>query len=250
MSEVLLIERDGPVTRLTLNRARKLNALNSELVERLSEAVETAATDGTRLLVFAGTGKGFSGGFDFSKIDDQSDADIALRLIRVEALLQSVYHSPLTTLALVHGPCFGAAADLVCACHRRVASTNAVFRMPGLRFGVVLGTRRLSQTIGADGARALLGASKTFNTETALHLGFLTDIAECERWAEIVADETEVATSLAPEVSATFLSRITIDTNDSDMAALVRSVIKPGLKGRVTAYLKEHSRSKNNSLRD
>ena len=62
----LLITREGTLTRLTLNRAAKANALSGELVEALLAAVDTAHRDGTRLLVLQGDGKHFCAGFDFS----------------------------------------------------------------------------------------------------------------------------------------------------------------------------------------
>ena len=60
-TEVVSVSRDGPLTRVRLDRPDKLNALNSALVDGLAAAVETARGDGTRLLVFEGAGKGFSG---------------------------------------------------------------------------------------------------------------------------------------------------------------------------------------------
>ena len=63
---VLLIERDGPLTRLALNRPEKANALDAALVDALLGATTTAAHDGTRLLVIEGHGRNLSAGFDFS----------------------------------------------------------------------------------------------------------------------------------------------------------------------------------------
>lgn len=148
------VTREGSLTRVRLNRAEKLNAFNAELVDGLMHAVRTAHEDGTRLLVITAEGKGFSGGFDLNDLDAQSDGDLLLRFVRVEELLQAVHHAPFATLALVHGACYGAAADLVAACHFRVAAPDARFRMPGLRFDLVLGTRiilrRLMLSIGQD----------------------------------------------------------------------------------------------------
>lgn len=61
MGEHIIVDRRQTITELTLNRLEKLGALNGAIVEELIDAVEKASSDGTRLLVFFGAGKGFSG---------------------------------------------------------------------------------------------------------------------------------------------------------------------------------------------
>ena len=176
MSE-LLVDRDGPVRRLTLNRPAKANALNADLVEALLAEVEAARTDGTRLLVLQGDGRNFCAGFDLTGYEEASEGDLLLRFVRIEQLLQAVYHAPFATLALAHGRNLGAGADLFLACDTRVASPEATFRMPGLRFGLQLGTRRLARRIGGDGARRILAESRIVGAEEALALGFAHRLA-------------------------------------------------------------------------
>ncbi|MCX7135091.1 MAG: enoyl-CoA hydratase/isomerase family protein [Proteobacteria bacterium] len=171
MDNELLRSHDGHVTRLTLNRPTKANALSASLVEALINAVEYAGTDGTRLLILDGNGNHFCAGFDFTGYAEASEGDLVLRFVRIEHLLQRIYHAPYATLALAHGKIFGAGADIVCACSSRVAAPGTTFRMPGLRFGLVLGTRRLAHRIGADAARDVLATSRTFDAAAALKLG-------------------------------------------------------------------------------
>ncbi len=163
MNDELIRKHEGHVTHLTLNRPQKANALSASLVEALLDAVEYAGSDGTRLLILDGAGDHFCAGFDFTAYLDQSEGDLALRFIRIETLLQQLYHAPFETLVLAHGKIFGAGADLVACCSVRVAAPGTTFRMPGLRFGVVLGTRRLAHRIGADKAREILSASRAFS---------------------------------------------------------------------------------------
>ena len=186
MTQVVHVDRREAVTQVTLNRPSKLNALSSDLVEALIEVVDQAAHDATRLLVLKGEGKGFSAGFDLSGLAELSDGDLFIRLVRIETLLQKVYHAPYATLSLAHGHCYGAGADLACACVRRVAVANTKLRMPGLRFGVVLGTARLSNLIGADRARNILGATKQFDATQGLELGVLTGLSDIEEWDNVI----------------------------------------------------------------
>ncbi len=238
MTDTLTVaHRGGASTLLTLNRPQKVNALDADLVERMLAALAQARRDGARLVVLRGAGKGFSAGFDFGGLIAQSDGDLVLRFIRLEQLLQSVSQAPFMTLALVHGPCFGAAADLVAACTHRIATADARFRMPGLRFGIALGTRRLAHVVGADAARSVLATSRIFEAEEALRMRFLTAMCEVDGWEDQIEHFSREAAALPADSLARMLSLTRADTGAEDMAALVDSLAEPGLKNRIEAYL-------------
>src|SRR5210317_1376758 len=107
---VLKIERDEALLQLTLNRPDSANALNTELTEALIAAV-TQAQD-IRLCVIRGQGRHFCAGFDLSDLESLSDGDLLWRFLRIETMLQLVYHAPFATVALAHGQVVGAGADL------------------------------------------------------------------------------------------------------------------------------------------
>lgn len=232
----LLISREGALTRVTLNRAAKANALSADLVEELLAAVDAAHHDGTRLLVLQGEGKHFCAGFDFGGFETQSEGDLALRFVRIETLLQALYHAPFATLALAHGRVFGAGADLVACCHNRIAAPGTTFRMPGLRFGVVLGTQRLAQRIGGQRARELLAATATFDADHAQHIDFIDKILAASEWPAIIESALAAAQILTPQAATALFQQTTPDTRADDMAALARSVSAPGLKQRIAHY--------------
>lgn len=231
----LIIRRAGDVTEVVLARPAKANALSAGLVEALLAAVTAAGSDGTRLLVFRGEGKNFCAGFDFSDIESQSDGDLLYRLVRTELLLQAIYHAPIATLALCHGGTYGAGADIVAACDRRVAAPGTRFRMPGLRFGIALGTRRLVDRIGPDKALEIQGSSRTFAAEEAEAIGFIGAIVVPEEWPALI---NRVATGqrLSAAAHAMLKLRSQTNTREEDLAALVRSAAEPGLKERIKAF--------------
>lgn len=237
MTDPLLIERDGGVTTLVLNRPEKRNALSAELVEAMIAAIAAARDDGTRLLVIRGAGAGFSGGFDFGNLDEHGDGDLALRFIRLELLLQDIWHAPFATMALAHGACYGAAADIVASCHRRIAAPGTTFRMPGLAFGISLGTRRLAAVVGADAARGLLETSAVFGEDEALACRFLTDISEEDGWPDAVSQAAAAAQALPHSSQRLLQSQTVEDLRSQDLAVLARSVAEPGLKQRIAAFL-------------
>jgi len=232
----LLAQRTGATLTLSLARPEKMNALSAELVEALLAAVEGAGHDGTRLLVLRGEGRNLSAGFDLGDLDAQSEGDLLLRFVRIELLLQAVRHAPFDTLALAHGRNFGAGADLFAACARRVCAPEASFRMPGLRFGLVLGTRTLAERVGAARAREVLQSAQAFDAAQALAWGFATAVCAQEAWPEAIA-QAEQACEVLPEQSAAALFRATTpERRDADLAELVRSAARPGLKERIAQY--------------
>lgn len=237
MTQTVTVVRDGPLTNVRLERAEKYNAFDADLVDRLLDAVTEGTTDGTRLMVFSGDGRGFSSGFDLDGLDDTSDGDMVLRFVRVEQLLQAVYHAPFATLALSHGPCFGAAADLVAACDHRIADPGGKFRMPGPKFDVVLGTRRLTQLVGADRARRLILRETPFDAETALEAGFVQELIPQDEWPSAVESTLATVLGFSDTVYAALSQRMATDTRDADLAALVRSVSEGSITDRLREYV-------------
>lgn len=228
--------RRGHTAIVTLNRPDKRNALDSTSVDALLHIVEGAALDETHLLVLRGNGRSFCAGFDFSGFEDSSEGDLLLRFVRIEQLLQALHHAPYHTLALTHGPCFGAGADLVCACAVRVAAPGTTFRMPGLQFGLVLGTRRLTLRVGVDRARELLHQSLIFDAERGFAMGFLTGISPESEWEALVT-QTELASALLDAPSTQALHLLTLpDTRAQDLSELTASAARPGLIERIRRF--------------
>ena len=239
----IAIERQDDCWTLTLDRERSANALSAELVDELLESVTQADAQGVRVLVLQGKGRNFSAGFDFGGFEEQSEADLLLRFVRIETLLQAIGTSPCLTVGLAHGRNYGAGADLFAACQWRIAEPGATFRMPGLAFGLVLGTRRLAALVGSERARDLLESLATFGAEEARAMGFARQLASQTEWPAIVQEARRVAAVL-PAASRTRLYRTLTTTAaaDASLADLVRSAAEPGLKARMQAYRDESAR--------
>ena len=231
---VLMIERDGDLLQLTLNRPQSANALDTELTETLIDAI--AGAGDTRLCVIRGAGRHFCAGFDLADLDSCSDGDLLWRLLRIETLLQAVHHAPFATVALAQGKAIGAGADLFAACWRRVASADAGFRMPGWNFELALGTRRLTRLIGSDAARDLLVDSRALDAQQALACGLASDLETVDDWPRLIDDLQRRVSALSSRALADMLALTVTDSRDADLAALVRSAANPGLKARVQAY--------------
>lgn len=238
MSGQLAIQQAGDLWTLALARPEKRNALSAEIVDELLDAVQRAPREGARVLVLRGEGKCFSAGFDFTGVEQQGEGELLLRFVRIELLLQAVAASPCLTVALAHGRNFGAGVDLAAVCRLRIAAPDATFRMPGLKFGLVLGTRRFGDLVGRERAAQVLQQAATFDAATALELGFVHQLAEPAQWDAIVAGARAEAAVLSDAMRATLYDTLAPGHSDTDLAALVRSAAAPGLKARIADYLK------------
>ncbi len=230
----LIVERNGAITTLRLNNAAKGNALSPALVAALALALHAASSDGTRLVVLRGEGRHFCTGFDLSDLAALSDGDLLLRVVRIELLLQQLHAMPVTTLAIGSGRTFGAGADLFAACDHRVALEGASFSFPGPAFGLALGTARLAARIGGTAARALLLAGREVTAAEALALGLATAVVADP--AAVMAEAAVAATRLDAPTVALLHERTRGADDADDLAALVKSAARPGLRARIEAY--------------
>jgi enoyl-CoA hydratase len=202
----------------------------------LPSSAQPPGTDGTRLLTLRGVGRNFSVGFDLSDFATVSEGDLLLRFVRIEQLLQALWHAPFQTMALAHGKNFGAGVDLFCACNRRMAALGSSFRMPGLRFGLVLGSRRFARRVGVDRARDILLRSHQFGAEEARDMAFIQQIAAQEQWPQLAQQARQDIDALSAEATRALLDATAEDSRAQDMADLVASASVPGLKDRIAAY--------------
>ena len=234
--EELTVKRSDHLVEVSFERPSRANALSESMVDGLLKLIDECARNPPRLFVLSGKGKHFCAGFDLGDLDDLSDGDLLWRLVRIETLLQRLHHASFPTMALAHGTVVGAGSDLVCACSRRVASPGTTFRMPGWRFGVALGTRRLNSRVGVDAARSVLMESRVFNADEALQIGFLDCILSTESWSPEIRNALHAASYLEARTRADLLRTSARDTGVEDMASLVETAARPGLKERISDY--------------
>jgi len=225
---MLTIDHQAGVTLLRLQRPERGNALGPMLVEGLiSAASEAFANTSVHTLVLQGEGRHFCTGLDLSDLATLSDADLLLRLVRIETLLAMLWHAPIRTVAQAKGRTWGAGADLLVACEQRLVGSDTTLRFPGAQFGLVLGTRRLAERIGADAARALVLEGGELDATQALALGLASRITDTLALALL---RTSGDTGRAVRAASRS------DLRDADLAALVRSAAAPGLQQRITQY--------------
>ena len=241
MARVTLLSQAGAGVRtLRLDRADKANALDAEMVDGIVSALDAVAADPPRLLVLEGSGRNFCAGFDFHGYPSLGDGELLWRFVAIEQMLQKLRALPCVTLACVQGGAFGAGADLAAACTFRVGVPSARFRFPGFQFGLALGTRALAALIGQQAARSILLSGEVVDSAQALAIGLLTGLVDS---AEGFAAEVEATNGRFGRLDAASVALALRNTSgqaaqaaDADLADLVRSVVRPGLKQRIAAY--------------
>jgi enoyl-CoA hydratase/carnithine racemase len=206
------------------------------MVAELSAGFSTCVREGARIVVFEGKGRHFCTGFDLSTLETESDASLLLRFVEIEKLLQQIHASPILTVAVGKGRCFGAGADLFASCDRRVALTGSSFCFPGAGFGLVLGTSRLAARIGRDNARACITTGAVLSDQLALSQKLATDIATEGELESLLVSLTAGADKLDAETAGMINSATDNAEYDRDLASLVRSASRSGLRDRIRAY--------------
>ncbi|MCQ9615725.1 enoyl-CoA hydratase/isomerase family protein [Paenalcaligenes niemegkensis] len=235
---------DGSIVCISLDRPRYANALNSDLVESLITALDEAFNSPARLIVFKGSGNSFCGGFDLREIESETDATLAYRFLRLELLLQKVHYAPIYTLALAHGAVTGAGADLVAACKKRVVISDATFRFPGVRFGVLLGTNRLRDIISQK-AYAILLEQQKLELNEAIACGFIHTLIDPKQQEELISALCKKVSGVSPETMASIL-QLDRQQGVTDMGLLATSVATPDFRQRVQKYWLEAKSIANN----
>jgi enoyl-CoA hydratase/carnithine racemase len=137
--ESILLERDGPLTWLTLNRPDKLNAMSKKLLEEFGTALDFLAEDlGTRVIAIRGAGRAFSAGYDIERSDDAHEVDIVDDYLTHAGYLNrflAIYDHPKPVIAAVHGYCLAGATQLATFCDITVVAEDAVIGWPALPMG-------------------------------------------------------------------------------------------------------------------
>lgn len=172
--------RDG-VGHIELHRPERLNALSREMLLEINNAMNTFELDDeVRTIVLSGAGKGFSSGFD---LKDQMEHNPKGPTVWKEILTldfnttMRFWHCPKPTIAAVHGPCVAGAFEMALACDVTIASEDAVFGEPELRFGAGIVTMLLPWLTSPKHAkRIILSGQDKVPAALAMQMGLVSEV--------------------------------------------------------------------------
>ena len=127
---------DAPISRLTLSRPERLNALSPHVLSELITAAEiVGANSGVKVVIVGGAGRAFCAGFDLDTVGDRPAAD---QVDLGRRMADAVSGIPALTIAAIHGHCVGGALVLAAACDIRIAAESTRFAIPEVDLGIPL----------------------------------------------------------------------------------------------------------------
>lgn len=177
MEQHVILEKNGPITTLTLNRPDKRNALSQEMKDGLVESLDAVTADPeTRCLVLRGAGSAFCAGGDISTMGGHSVGAGRRRLQYIHRIMRTLYHLEIPTIASVQGPATGAGFSLALACDLIIAGEAARFGAVFKRVGLAPDAGAvyfLTQALGAVRARELIYSARVFSGREALEMGLV-----------------------------------------------------------------------------
>src|SRR5438552_393285 len=200
---ILLRERVGSISVLTLNRPAARNSLSEGLIAELHAALKEIHDDNSvRALVIAANGPAFSAGHDMKELTARrSDADrgrayFAEIMNACSAMMQAIVHLPKPVVAAVQGVATAAGCQLVASCDLAVASEAASFATPGVDIGLFCSTPMvaLSRNVPRKQAMEMLLTGEPVDATTAQSLGLVNRVVA-------PGTEREVAIALAQKVA-------------------------------------------------
>jgi enoyl-CoA hydratase len=198
VSEVLRRERRGAVELLTIDRVKKLNAINAEVLDALDAALTSLAVDTQlRAVVLTGAGeKAFVAGADIAAMQQMTALQAEAFAARGQAVLARMAALPVPVIAAVNGFALGGGCELAMACDLVLASARAKFGQPEVKLGVIPGfggTQRLVRRVGMSAAMDLCLSARMVDAQEALRMGLCSRVVE----GDVVAAALTVADEMA-----------------------------------------------------
>lgn len=197
----LIIEGQGPVAVLTLNRPEKRNALSGDLLRELQAAQERIAVDGSiRVVVLAARGPVFCAGHDLKEMVGRSEADYRELFALCAQVMMGLRRLPQPVIARVQGLATAAGCQLVAACDLAVAAEDAAFATPGVQIGLFCTTPMvpLVRAIAPKAALEMLLTGKPISAQRALELGLVNRVVPAGELDTAIAEFVAAILATSP----------------------------------------------------
>ena len=201
--QTLLTNLENGILIITINRPDKLNAINSQVMTDINDAVqEVYDNHDIRSAIITGAGvKAFVAGADISEFSGHSvEAGKAVAQKGIDTFFK-IENSPKPIIAAVNGFALGGGCELAMACHFRIAGDNAKFGQPEVNLGLIPGyggTQRLVQLIGKGRAIEMLISGNMINAATALQYGLVNAVVPADELLDKAKSILAVINTKAP----------------------------------------------------
>ncbi len=218
----VLVKEQEPIAIVTINRPKKLNALNRETIAELHNALKDLdAKKEIKVIILTGSGeKAFVAGADileFTNFTVKEGNNLATK--GQELLFDFVENLSTPVIAAINGFALGGGLELALACHFRVASHNARMGLPEVSLGLIPGyggTQRLPQLVGKGRAMEMIMTAGMIDVERAVEFGLVNHVvsqeellSHCKKLADKIANNSSIAIAQAIKaINASFKNNV------------------------------------------
>ncbi|MCV7399612.1 enoyl-CoA hydratase [Mycobacterium fragae] len=205
--ETILVDRDGRVGVITLNRPQALNALNSQMMNEVTGAAAEFDQDpGIGAIIITGSAKAFAAGADIKEMSSLTFADVFGSDFFATWSKLAAVRTP--TIAAVAGHALGGGCELAMMCDLLIAADTAKFGQPEIKLGVLPGmggSQRLTRAIGKAKAMDLILTGRTIDAAEAERSGLVSRVVPAD---DLLTEAKAVATTIAGmSLSATRMAK-------------------------------------------
>ena len=208
MSDPLLLQRDGAVARLRLNRPDLHNAFDAGLIATLTSALDALGQDDSvRVVVLEGAGASFSAGADLNWMRGMaaaSEAENRADALALAGLMRTLDQLPKPTIARVHGAAFGGGVGLVACCDMAIGVPEAKFGLTESKLGLLPAviSPYVISAIGPRQARRWFATAEIFDANEAQRIGLLHDVVNPTTLDSAVQRQVDLLLKAGPVAAA------------------------------------------------
>jgi enoyl-CoA hydratase len=197
--DTLLLERDGAVAILTINRPQVLNALNSQTLDELRRAIlDLKQDESVRVVILTGAGeKAFVAGADINELAVQTPTSGREHALAGQHVFDLLENMGKPVIAAINGYALGGGCELAMACTLRIATDTAKVGQPEVSLGLIpgyAGTQRLPRLVGKGRAMELILTGTPIGADDALRIGLVNRVVPA---ADLMASARALAQQLA-----------------------------------------------------
>lgn len=196
--EYVLYEVNGAVGKITINREKALNALNSQVLDELNTTLDSVNLEEVRCLILTGAGaKSFVAGADIGEMSTLTKAEGEAFGKKGNDVFRKLETFPIPVIAAVNGFALGGGCEIAMSCDIRICSDNAVFGQPEVGLGITPGfggTQRLARLVGAGMAKQMIYTARNIKADEAYRIGLVNAVYPVE---ELMAQAEKMAAGIA-----------------------------------------------------
>jgi enoyl-CoA hydratase/carnithine racemase len=201
MGETILVERDGPIATVVLNKPERMNALDRSMWVRLAEIFrELDRDESLRCVILRGAGeKAFAAGADIAEFaTERATVAQAAEYGRIaQAAMDAVAHCRHPVLALIKGVCVGGGLEMASVCDLRICGESSRFGVPVKNLGLVMAygeLKGLIDLVGRAVALEIVFEGRVFGAQEAKDKGLVNRVVPDDRVDdEVVATARRIA---------------------------------------------------------